>query len=150
MAGRPTSHNPEIEAEIFQRLSAGESLRAICKSDHLPSDFAVRNWIVNDKPSGISSRYAHARALGLDAMAEEAIEISEDKTDDPASRRVRVDTRKWFLSKLAPKKYGDRIELAGDKENPLEVNIGGVELLKTRISSLIARGSADESAPGSD
>src|SRR6185369_604064 len=139
MAGRPTSHTPEVEAEIFTRLSAGESLRAICKSDHLPSDFAVRNWIVNDKPPGISSRYAYARAAGLDAIAEQMEEIADDKSDDANSRRVRIDTRKWLLSKLAPKKYGDRIEIAGDKENPLEINLRGKELLATRIDSLIAR-----------
>jgi hypothetical protein len=150
MAGRPTSHTPEVEAEIFTRLSAGESLRAICKAEHLPPDPTVRNWIVNDKPPGISARYAHARALGLDAMAEETIEISEEKDDDPASRRVRVDTRKWLLSKLAPKKYGDRIEIAGDKENPLEISIHGKELLTSRIDSLIARSRTDEPATESD
>lgn len=86
----------------------------------------------------------------MDAIAEQTMEISDDLTEDANSRRVRIDTRKWLLSKLAPKKYGDRIEIAGDKENPLEVNIGGVELLKTRIDSLIARGSADEPTPKSD
>jgi len=30
-----------------------------------------------------------------------------------------VDTRKWLLSKLAPKKWGDKLELSGDPENPL-------------------------------
>ncbi len=85
--------------------------------------------------------------MGLDAIAEETFEISDDKDDDPASRRVRVDTRKWLLSKLAPKKYGDRIEIAGDKENPLEINVGSVELLKTRIDSLIARSGTDSDTP---
>jgi hypothetical protein len=33
--------------------------------------------------------------------------------------RLRVDTRKWLMSKLAPKKYGDRTVLAGDPDAPL-------------------------------
>lgn len=147
MAGRPTSHTAEIEAEIFERLSLGESLRKICQEENLPSHASVRRWIVADQPPGISLRYACARAHGLDAIAEETFEIADDKDDDPASRRVRVDTRKWLLSKLAPKKYGDRIEIAGDKENPLEVNIGSVELLRSRIDSLIARGSTGPDTP---
>jgi hypothetical protein len=38
-----------------------------------------------------------------------------------AHARLRVDTRKWLLSKLAPKKYGDKLELSGDAENPIAV-----------------------------
>ena len=38
-----------------------------------------------------------------------------------ADKKVQIDTRKWLLSKLAPKKYGDKLELSGDKENPLHV-----------------------------
>ena len=34
---------------------------------------------------------------------------------------LQIDTRKWLLSKLAPKKYGDKIELSGDKDNPLMI-----------------------------
>jgi hypothetical protein len=35
--------------------------------------------------------------------------------------RIRVDLRKWLAGKLRPKKYGDRVELAGDKDNPVTV-----------------------------
>ncbi len=142
--GRPTAYNPEIEAEILQRLAAGESLRTICKAEHLPTDTTVRNWAIEDR-AGFSSRYAHARNVGLDALAEETLEIARDDKIDPAGRRVILDTHKWFLSKMAPKRYGDRLELAGDKENPLEVNIAGAaELLSSRVDSLIARSRTPE------
>ena len=39
------------------------------------------------------------------------------------NRRLRIDSRKWLLSKIASKKYGDRLQLANDAENPLP-NIG--------------------------
>jgi hypothetical protein len=148
--GRPNSHTPGIETEILERLAAGESLNGICKSQHLPSEAAIRAWSVTDQPPGFSAKYAAARARGYDAIAESTFAIADDLTEDANSRRVRIDTRKWFLSKLAPKKYGDRIEIAGDKENPLEVNIGAVELLKTRIDSLIARGGTSEPPTGTD
>ncbi len=173
MAGRPTKYTPEIEIEVLQRLSAGESLRAICKSEHLPSDAAIRTWVIQDTPPGISTRYAHARALGLDSIAEETIEIAdtcrigekrkvksggrsmtgeplpdeeEIMTGDMVDRsRLQVDTRKWLLSKLAHKKYGDRIEIAGDADNPLNVNVTqSTELLAARIDSLITRSRTPE------
>jgi hypothetical protein len=77
MAGRPSTYTHEIEAEILERLASGESLRAICQSDHLPSDFTVRNWVIQDKPPEFAARYAHARGMGLDAIAEEIIEIAD-------------------------------------------------------------------------
>jgi hypothetical protein len=142
--GRPTSHTPGIEVEILERLAHGESLNAICRSQHLPSESSVRTWSIEDKPPGFSAKYTAARARGYDAIAESTFDIADDLTEDANSRRVRIDTRKWFLSKLAPKKYGDRIEVAGDKENPLAVNIGSVELLKARIDSIIARSGTSE------
>ncbi len=73
------------------------------------------------------------------------MEIADDLSEDSNSRRVRIDTRKWLLSKMAPKRYGDRLELAGDKDNPLEVNIAGAaELLSSRVDSLIARSRTPE------
>jgi len=55
-------------------------------------------------------------------MAEDIVEISDDKTDDPQSRRVRVDARKWLLSKMRPEKYSDRLAITGAKDaEPLKV-----------------------------
>lgn len=50
------------------------------------------------------------------------LDIADTIAEDANSRRVRVDARKWYLSKLAPKRYGDRLELAGDKEAPLHIS----------------------------
>jgi hypothetical protein len=62
-------------------------------------------------------------------MAQEVLELAdsdvpetgEGKKDWQAiqKHKLQVDTRKWLLSKLAPKKYGDKIEVSGDPANPL-------------------------------
>jgi hypothetical protein len=62
-------------------------------------------------------------------MAQEVLELSDsdvgllpDGKKDWAAvqkHKLQVDTRKWLLSKLAPKKYGDKIEVSGDPANPL-------------------------------
>lgn len=129
--GRPSSYTPELAAEICERLAAGESLRAICRDAWMPSDFAVRNWAINDV-EGFLSRYMRARDIGLDVMADELLDIANtpvegvrrEESDDGVKevredmlghRRLQVDARKWYLSKLAPKRYGDRqaLEISG-------------------------------------
>lgn len=55
--------------------------------------------------------YARARETRNDRMAEDTLRIADDHSIDPNARRVMVDTRKWLLSKLVPKKYGDKLDL---------------------------------------
>ena len=67
----------------------------------------------------------------LDKLADETMEIADmeivptgDGKLDSAmvqKQRLQIDTRKWLLSKLAPKRYGDKLELSGDAENPLMI-----------------------------
>ncbi len=129
--GRPSTYTPEIAAAICERLADGESLRAICRDSGMPDERTVRRWAVDDV-QGFSPRYARARDIGLDAMADELLEIAdtpregvriekseagykEIREDMLGHRKLQIDTRKWYLSKLAPKKYGDlqRIEHSG-------------------------------------
>lgn len=121
--GRPSRYTQEIADEICERLARGESLNSICKSEHMPAESTVRWWVIEDR-NGLSARYTQARDLGLDAMADECLQIADDgendtyvtadgqpRTDFDVIQRskLRVDTRRWYLSKLAPKRYGDRI-----------------------------------------
>ncbi len=89
---------------------------------------------------------------GKDEKGNQLPDEVEIMTGDMVDRaRLQVDARKWLLSKMAPKKYGDRLELAGDKENPLELNVtGATELLTSRVDSLIARSRTHELPEKSD
>ena len=42
--------------------------------------------------------------------------IYQDATNH---RRLQIDTRKWLLSKLLPKKYGDKLEISDNRADPL-------------------------------
>ena len=44
-AGRPSSYNKQTCDEICNRLSLGESLRTICKSEHMPDITTILDWI---------------------------------------------------------------------------------------------------------
>lgn len=150
--GRPTQYTPEVAEAICERLATGETLRSICRDEDMPHESTVRAWATKDfkadpddeNEEGFYTQYARARDLGLDAMADELLEIADDGTNDWQDRldgdgnptgqkvvdhehvtrsRLRVDSRKWYLSKLAPKRYGERIaqqmlDREGEPTNP--------------------------------
>ena len=89
------------------------------------------------RPENIE-QYARAREAQADKMAEDILQIADDGANDTytddkgnvltdhdvvARSRLRVDARKWLASKMAPKKYGDKVELSGNKDAPLTVEI---------------------------
>lgn len=120
--GRPSKYSEKAADEICARLAEGESLRAICRDDHLPSESTVRQWALEDR-EGFSARYTQARDIGLDCLADEVLEIADSGSDDVARDRLRFDARRWHLSKLAPKRYGEKVEVAGDQQNPIRYAI---------------------------
>ena len=106
--GRPSIYTQEIADLICQKLAEGMSLRAICRSDGMPNEATVRQWAVDDR-EGFYSQYTRSRDIGLDCMADEVQEIA-DNDGDVARDRLRFDSRRWYLSKLAPKRYGDKLQ----------------------------------------
>lgn len=112
----------------------GESLREICSKEDMPDKSTVMRWLATH--AEFRDQYAHAREAQADYYAEEIIEISDDSvgdvsTDDNgnirpntefiARSRLRVDTRKWLMARMAPKKYGDKVtqELTGPDGGPV-------------------------------
>jgi hypothetical protein len=88
----------------------------------MPPERTVRRWAIEDH-RGFAAIYAGARDQQYRRWAEEILIISDDATLDPNDRRVRVDARKWLLSKLLPKQYGDKIEVNAtiSKRDPVEL-----------------------------
>lgn len=139
--GRPSDFTPEIANEICERLAKGESLRTICAGDahtegaFMPGRSTVMRWL--NENEDFRDQYAHAREVQADHYAEEIISIA-DCTDvspnpfdgpgvpavrDPQRDRLRIDARKWYASKLAPKKYGDKVALTGGSEGDLPIQV---------------------------
>ena len=114
------SYTPEIADLICTRLSEGESLRSICRDPGMPTEATVRGWALRNH-DGFDARYRQARQLQMDAWADFIVDIADESHRDPRDRQIRVDTRKWVMSKIAPKKYSERLLVAGEAENPLQV-----------------------------
>lgn len=117
--GRPTTYTQEIADAICRRLAEGETLRAICRDMGLAIG-TVLGWVRDDR-DGFAERYARARDIGYEVMADELIDIADGGSDDWQRDRLRVDARKWLLAKALPKRFGDRVTLSGDAEAPLGV-----------------------------
>lgn len=125
--GRPSIYTHELALEICKRLSAGESLRTICLDEGMPAATTVHQWVIEDK-EGFSKQYARARAIQAENMFDEILEIADGSdnvvdigTEKKSSayaqnQRLRVDSRKWYLSKVLPKKFGDKMDVTSDGE----------------------------------
>lgn len=124
------AYSKENKDEIFERIcleiETGRSLRSILKNDdNMPSSSTFFIWLTEDELK--TKRYELATDLRTDALFDEIVEIAfnpeqgettktnqkgeyEVTTGDMLGhRRLKIDALKWSLSKLNPKKYGDKI-----------------------------------------
>lgn len=137
--GRPSKYTKELADAICERLAMGESMRTVCIEETMPAMSTIFKWLrENDQ---FSEQYARAKQESADAMAEEILDIADNGTNDwetielengyekevinhevLARSRLRVDTRKWLMSKMKPKKYGDKIDMTTNgKELPTPI-----------------------------
>ncbi|HRH29186.1 MAG TPA: hypothetical protein PKV17_10450 [Aquabacterium sp.] len=153
--GAPSSYTPELAAKVCECIANGMSLRAIAAQPGMPAMSTVMAWLDGARPE-FSEQYARAREAQADKMAEDILAIADEEcTTVRASKhgmdgdadgmrevvfdatavarnRLRVDARKWLASKLAPKKYGDKVlnEVTGAN--------GGAIVVDSRITLVSA------------
>lgn len=121
-AGRPSLYTVELGEEIAERMVNGESLTAICRDEAMPHRGTVFRWLM--KHPEFAALYREARMIAAELMADELLEIADDASQDWTvgergglvpdhelvnRSRLRVDTRKWVLSKVLPHRWGDRL-----------------------------------------
>jgi hypothetical protein len=119
---------PETINSILEMMQSGKSLRNSCEA-HNVSSGAFMLWVSEDR--NLAEQYKAAREAMIDKIADDTVALADadpergpdGKVDSGwvSNQRLKIDTRKWLLSKLAPKKYGDRIEVSGDADNPLKI-----------------------------
>lgn len=135
--GRPSLYSDDLAALICTRLAAGESLRNICKDNGFPDRMTVIRWLAMTEREEFQRQYAQAREAQADHYADEIVSLADTcrigiktKTNEKGEvettegdmverTRLQIDARKWYASKLAPKKYGDKQEITGKDGAPL-------------------------------
>jgi hypothetical protein len=136
--GRPSEFSEKVASIICERIADGESLRTICLDAAMPHRSTVFRWLATNE--SFRDQYTRAREAQADALFEEILEIADDTSRDTIVKegkdgaeyeaansewinrsRLRVDARKWMASKLAPKKYGDKLDVnhGGQPDNPI-------------------------------
>jgi hypothetical protein len=164
-----TVYNEIVAEYILGRLSAGESLKKICKTPGYPTSHTVMQWVnyPNEiQRPGFQDRYLQAREVGYHLMADELVDIADDSSKDIKKKwvggkeievidqeniardRLRVDTRKFILSKVLPKIYGDsiKIEHSGSVDLIARLDAARLRLIKEdeRESQKVIEGTAEE------
>lgn len=122
--GRPTEYNQDIASKICSKLAEGISLRTICLGEDMPTKTTVFNWLAKhkdfvDQYARAKEESADAQFENLDDIGDEAIE--ESKIVDPkaasavvSAYKLKADNLKWTMSKMKPKKYGDKLDVMSD------------------------------------
>jgi hypothetical protein len=148
--GRPEIWNQELADKVCEKIAQGYSMRTVCAPNDMPSISTLFKWI-REKPE-FSQQYARATEERTEAMAEDILDIADDGSNDLMTiqkgdnsyeienkevtnrSRLRVDTRKWLMAKMKPKKYGEKLDLTSDgKALPTPI-YGGVSKEDGKIS----------------
>jgi hypothetical protein len=143
MIGRPSIYSEELADRICQGLMNGESLIKVCLAKGMPDRVTVIRWIGRDL--AFATRIAHAREAQADYMDDLILDTAAMATSENANAiKVKIDAYKWRASKLAPKKYGDK----------MDVGFTGViqtmpkEALDARITELLGKAGVAAAARG--
>lgn len=139
--GRPSSFTQAKADKICERLAKGESLRSICDTAGMPTQTTVFRWLRDNE--SFRQQYARAREDQAETLFDEMLDIADDSSRDMTMdeegdnphlvvdhdhiqrSKLRVETRKWMLGKLAPKKYGDKTQVEHSGSVTLEALIAG-------------------------
>lgn len=145
---RPTDYT-EIKADLIceQIATTNLSMKSICTMLEIPVGTALA-WL--NKQKSFQEKYARAKEMQADLLAEEILDIADDGSNDFMTvvkgdleyevenkewvnrSRLRIDSRKWIASKLKPKKYGDRMtqELTGPEGKELNTQLSDSQFNK--------------------
>ena len=127
MSGKST-YNEDTALELCDRIAEGEALQNLCREPRFPDERTIRRWLAAQ--SIFRRAYARAREHQMERWADEIVTIADDASGDYVEQanndgelervfdpeavqraRLRIDTRKFLMSKLAPRVYGDKLDL---------------------------------------
>lgn len=153
--GRPpgvgkSPYNPEIALEVCLKIMEGQTLTEICADEAMPTDRTIYRWLAVTPAFHVA--YMRAREMQMHKWADDIIQIADDARNDYMDRvqadgstdrvldnehvrrsQMRIDTRKFLMAKIAPKVFGDRIEVEHKVAPMSELSDAELEA-KTRLA----------------
>jgi len=171
---------PPMDAELFAiilgEISDGVPLRQICRRAGMPSKDAMYRYLDGDDLDAESpeapdirsrrlARYARARKLGYDALAEESLEIADDGTNDWVERekedgrldvevdrdhiqrsKLRIETRLKLLAVWDPRRYGQMIKVGDPDAKPMDQGGKSASDIAIGMAKLLAAAQREQGA----
>lgn len=123
---KATTFTQDIADHICRRIIGGETLRAICNEDGMPTTATVQNWRHDN--SAFNEQYTRARQWQAETLFDEMLEIADsteagekiEESDEGyktttadmlGHRELKIKTRQWILPRIDPKKYSEKAQL---------------------------------------
>lgn len=141
--GRPSSYSDALADAICGWLKQGYTLRQIEALPNMPAKSTIIRWL--GEHDYFQDQYARAREVHAMVMEDELLELAENSSNDWLARegkggavelevnrellertRLRIDTRKWLMGKMAPKRYGKSLALTGKDGGPVKHEVATV------------------------
>ncbi len=122
---------------ILTEMRNGRSLREVCKANDWPLT-TIYDWLQRD----YAEQYAQAQEARADVLFDELVEIADAPMTDKVEvmqAKLKIDTRKWIMSRMKPKKYGDKVDVSMDGKVTHDgtVNVAPTDLAIQRIDEII-------------
>ncbi len=138
--GRKSTFDRAVADRICEQLGQGIPLAEICRGEGMPAVRTVSDW--KEAHKDFAAAFARAREEGFDAIASQCLEIADDARNDFVEKKaaegdeaaigamafdsehvqrskLRIETRLKLLAKWDPKRYGEKMVVAGDPDAPL-------------------------------
>lgn len=147
-----TTYTQALADAILERIADGEPLRQICRDPGMPAWRTVYNW--RKANPEFEARFAQARLLGFDAIAEDILDIADDGRNDWVEKeskgggtyialdnehvqrsKLRIETRLKLLAKWDPKRYGERQQV--DLNGKMQISEMSDEDVRNELSELV-------------
>jgi hypothetical protein len=104
---------PSVVNDICEWIASGKSLRAYCRQPGKTPLTTVMEWLNNPENDDFRNKYARAREIQAEVLADELMEIADEDKHDALKLqhdKMKIETRQWIAAKLLPKKYGNKLE----------------------------------------
>lgn len=131
--GRPTEYSLELAEIICTKIATqSKGIARICEAAGFPHPSTFYRWLAKEENGAFREMYARAKDQQADLLADEVLDIADNNRYDREAfvglnhiqrDKVRIDARKWKASKLAPQKYGDKLDVTtlGQRVEPVHI-----------------------------
>jgi hypothetical protein len=139
------AYSKEDKESLFSLLllevENGFAITNICSRDGMPILSTIHNWMDNDE--GMKEAYLKAVNIRSERIFEEILMIADKQDKDVYydkdgnevvdhnvvnRSRLQVDTRKWMLGKMNPRKYGEKLDVTSDGGKIQAIQIVGMKI----------------------